>query len=82
VLGALATVGAVLIAAARVAAHVHHVQDVVAGLTIGAAAGVLAVWIVDRTLAVRARRQVSRPVPSGAEQRTGTPQFGAGGCPP
>jgi undecaprenyl-diphosphatase len=82
VLGALATVGAVLIAAARVAAHVHHVQDVVAGLTIGAAAGVLAVWIVDRTLAVRERRQVSRPVPSGAEQRTGTPRFGAGGCPP
>jgi undecaprenyl-diphosphatase len=34
------------IAAARVAAHVHHVQDVVAGLLIGAAAATIAVAVV------------------------------------
>jgi undecaprenyl-diphosphatase len=38
-LGVLVGIGAVLVAAARVAAHVHHVQDVVAGLLIGFAAG-------------------------------------------
>jgi membrane-associated phospholipid phosphatase len=54
--GAVVAVGAVLIAAARVAAHVHHVQDVVAGLAIGVAAGLVAVWAVDRVLALRARR--------------------------
>jgi membrane-associated phospholipid phosphatase len=58
--GAVVAVGAVLIAAARVAAHVHHVQDVVAGLAIGVAAGVLAVWTVNRIVAVRARRARSR----------------------
>lgn len=69
VLGALATVGTVLIAAARVAAHVHHVQDVVAGLTIGAATGVLAVWIVDRTLAVRNSAQELHSSEQGAVRR-------------
>jgi undecaprenyl-diphosphatase len=38
-LGVLVGVGAVLVAAARVAAHVHHVQDVVAGLALGLLAG-------------------------------------------
>lgn len=37
--GAALAVGALAVAWARVAAHVHHVQDVVAGLAIGAAAG-------------------------------------------
>src|SRR3954453_3789157 len=36
--GVLVGIGAVLVAAARVAAHVHHLQDVVAGLLIGLAA--------------------------------------------
>jgi membrane-associated phospholipid phosphatase len=58
-LGAVVAAGAALIAAARVAAHVHHVQDVVAGLAIGVAAGVLAVWAVDRARAVLARRALA-----------------------
>jgi membrane-associated phospholipid phosphatase len=59
-LGAVVAAGAVLIVAARVAAHVHHVQDVVAGLAIGAAAGVLAVFIINRLAVMRARRARSR----------------------
>jgi membrane-associated phospholipid phosphatase len=55
-LGLLVGVGAALIGVARVAAHVHHTQDVVAGLAIGLAAGALAVWGVDRVLAARERR--------------------------
>ena len=57
-LGVLVGVGAVLVAAARVAAHVHHVQDVVAGLALGLLAGTVgilltaavagAVWSVRR----------------------------------
>lgn len=39
--GAVLAVAAVLIAASRVAAHAHHVQDVVAGLAMGA----LAAWL-------------------------------------
>src|SRR3954453_20991005 len=43
--GVLIGVGAVLVAAARVAAHVHHVQDVLAGLLLGLAAGAAAVLV-------------------------------------
>jgi undecaprenyl-diphosphatase len=39
VVGALVAVGAVVVAWARVAAHVHHLQDVAAGLGIGVVAG-------------------------------------------
>ena len=52
--GVLVAAGAALIAWSRVAAHVHHLQDVVAGLLIGAAAGALAIWVV--TLLVGAAR--------------------------
>ncbi|MCU1669547.1 MAG: Undecaprenyl-diphosphatase [Blastococcus sp.] len=45
-LGAVVAAGAVAIAWARVAAHVHHAQDVVAGLGVGLAAGALAAWLV------------------------------------
>jgi undecaprenyl-diphosphatase len=45
--GALLGVIAVTLAAARVAAHVHHVQDVVAGLAMGAVAAALATLAVD-----------------------------------
>jgi membrane-associated phospholipid phosphatase len=45
ILGGLVAAAAVLIAWARVAAHVHHGQDVIAGLVIGVAAGVLAIWL-------------------------------------
>ncbi|MCW2636094.1 MAG: phosphatase family protein [Blastococcus sp.] len=47
--------GAVLIGVARVAAHVHHAQDVAAGLGIGLAAGALAWFVVERCLGVRIR---------------------------
>lgn len=49
-LGAAVGAGAVAIAWARVAAHVHHAQDVAAGLGIGLAAGVLAAWLVHRLI--------------------------------
>jgi undecaprenyl-diphosphatase len=56
VVGALVGVGAALVAWARVAAHVHHLQDVVAGLAIGAVAGLLAVVLVGRLLGWAQRR--------------------------
>ena len=63
-LGLVAAAGAVLIAWARVAAHVHHGQDVIAGLAIGAASGVLAIWLVS-LLAAALR---SRGLTVGASQ--------------
>lgn len=59
ILGAAVAVGAVLIAWARVAAHVHHGQDVVAGLAIGVAAGALAVWLVSLLADVLRRRGIT-----------------------
>lgn len=59
-LGVAVALGGVVVAWARVAAHVHHGQDVVAGLCIGAVAGVLAIWIVGR-LAAEARRRGLTP---------------------
>jgi membrane-associated phospholipid phosphatase len=56
VVGAMLAGAAVVLAAARVAAHVHHVQDVVAGLLLGALAGWLATVLVDRALGWRAAR--------------------------
>ena len=50
--GVLVGIGAVLVAAARVAAHVHHVQDIVAGLLLGLLAGVAGI-LVTRVAAVR-----------------------------
>jgi undecaprenyl-diphosphatase len=55
-IGALLGICAVLVAVARVAAHVHHAQDVVAGLGIGVVAGALAVVAVDRGVRVWQRR--------------------------
>jgi undecaprenyl-diphosphatase len=46
--GMVLAAGAVLVAVARVAAHVHHAQDVVAGLALGAVAAYAAVWLVQR----------------------------------
>jgi undecaprenyl-diphosphatase len=51
-LGAALGVCAIVVAAARVAAHIHHVQDVVAGLALG----VLAALIATALLKVIARR--------------------------
>jgi undecaprenyl-diphosphatase len=55
-LGVIVGAGAGLIAWARVAAHVHHGQDVIAGLAIGVGMGVLAIWLVS-LLAVALRRR-------------------------
>jgi membrane-associated phospholipid phosphatase len=60
-IGVLLAVGAVLIAVARVAAHVHHAQDVVAGLGIGAVAGAVAVLSVDAALSAWRRRHPRLP---------------------
>jgi len=57
-IGLLVAAGAVAIAWARVAAHVHHLQDVVAGLGIGVAAGVLGLLVVE--LAATRLRVLSR----------------------
>jgi undecaprenyl-diphosphatase len=56
VVGVLVGAGAALVAWARVAAHVHHAQDVVAGLGIGLAAGALGIALVHLLLAALARR--------------------------
>lgn len=45
--GGVVAVGAGLVAAARVVAHVHHVQDVIAGVLLGALAGLVAIAIVE-----------------------------------
>jgi membrane-associated phospholipid phosphatase len=67
VLGAVVAVGAVLIAWARVAAHVHHAQDVVAGLAIGVLAGALAIWLVSLLVDVLRRRGLTA---GGSQART------------
>ncbi len=54
--GAILVAAAVLVAASRVAAHVHHLQDVLAGLALGALAGWIAIVVVDRFLVWRAAR--------------------------
>ena len=67
VLGGAVAAGAVLIAWSRVAAHVHHGQDVIAGLVIGVAAGVLAIWLASLLADVLRRRGLTA---GAAEART------------
>lgn len=55
-LGLAFVAAAVVIAWARVAAHVHHLQDVAAGLLLGGLAAVLAYVIVTRLIALKRRR--------------------------
>lgn len=45
-IGVLFVIAAVIIAWARVAVHVHHVVDVVAGLVLGAVAAAIATYVV------------------------------------
>lgn len=62
IVGAGVAVGAAVIAWGRVAGHVHHAQDVIAGLAIGAAAAALGIWLVGRLLtAARRRGMVTGP---------------------
>jgi membrane-associated phospholipid phosphatase len=58
-LGLIVGAGALLIAWSRVAAHVHHAQDVVAGLVIGVGLGALAIWLVSLLVAALGRRGVT-----------------------
>jgi undecaprenyl-diphosphatase len=60
VLGALVGVGAAVVAWARVAAHVHHAQDVVAGLGIGVVGGLAGLWLAGLAWALLERRGVLR----------------------
>jgi undecaprenyl-diphosphatase len=72
-LGVLVGIGAVLVAAARVAAHVHHVQDVTAGLLLGlvaGAAGILVTRIAAARLPLTARSDSTSRSARGAGQRT------------
>ena len=61
--GALFGVAALLVAAARVLSHVHHVQDVVAGLAFGVIAFLTAWYVVRFALAGLARRQARIRLP-------------------
>ena len=63
---------AVGIAWARVAAHVHHLEDVVAGLLLGGLAAVLANGIVTAVLSRRRRRR--ERIDRGAKPRTTSPE--------
>ena len=54
--GALFWIGAAIVAASRVGAHVHHAQDVIAGLLLGAAAAWLGVLVVTACFSLAARR--------------------------
>lgn len=56
ILGLILAAAAVAIAWARVAAHVHHLQDVVAGLVLGSIAGVIAILVTAPLLARLAQR--------------------------
>jgi hypothetical protein len=51
------------VAAARVLSHVHHVQDVVAGLAFGAIAFLIAWYAVRFAMAALARRQARIRLP-------------------
>jgi undecaprenyl-diphosphatase len=50
--GAVFVLAAFCVAAARVAAHVHHVQDVVAGLMLGGIAAVVGYYAAGAVLAI------------------------------
>ncbi len=63
--GAVLLVVSVLIGAARVAAHVHHVPDILAGLALGVVAAALGA-LVARLVAARLSAR-GRPSPAGAE---------------
>jgi membrane-associated phospholipid phosphatase len=71
-LGAVVAIGAVLVAGARVAAHVHHVQDVAAGLLLGLAAGVVGI-LVTRAAALRMVRSGCVPGTTSTAEVTRPP---------
>jgi membrane-associated phospholipid phosphatase len=56
VAGAVLAGATVVLGAARVAAHVHHVQDVVAGVVIGTLAAGLASYVVRRAISAHSVR--------------------------
>ena len=69
--GTVFAAAAVCVAAARVAAHVHHVQDVVAGLILGGIAAVVGYYAAGAVLAMlqsRTALPLSRPQSRGPAQ--------------
>jgi undecaprenyl-diphosphatase len=75
--GALFGVAALLVAAARVLSHVHHVQDVVAGLAFGVIAFMIAWYVVRFALAGLARRRARIRLPLIGDLNLA--EFGRGG---
>lgn len=67
-IGTLLALAAIGIAWARVAAHVHHLEDVLAGLGLGVLAGLLAILVVPRLVEPLTRRTARPP----AERRMNT----------
>jgi undecaprenyl-diphosphatase len=69
-IGVLVGIGMALVAAARVAAHVHHVQDVVAGALIGLAAGAIGLLLAGLLVgAWQERAGVRRAARRGPAER-------------
>lgn len=69
VYGAIFALAALLVAASRVAAHVHHVQDVAAGLILGGIAAVIGYYVAGLLLALlesRTNLSVTRSRPGGS----------------
>jgi membrane-associated phospholipid phosphatase len=60
IVGAVLALAATAIAWARVAAHVHHLQDVLAGLALGALAAAIAVAVAAPLIALATRRLGAR----------------------
>ena len=69
--GAVFALAAFCVAAARVAAHVHHVQDVVAGLALGAIAAVIGYYVTAAVLG-KLRGRVRLPL-AGDQSETERP---------
>ncbi len=68
--GAVFALAAFCVAAARVAAHVHHLQDVVAGLILGGIAAVIGYYAAGAVLTILQSRTT---LPLLAEARTREP---------
>lgn len=71
-IGALLLLLAALVGASRVAAHVHHVPDVIGGLLIGVLSAVIAVLVVRAVRTLLAGRATRAPGVDSREASAGT----------
>jgi membrane-associated phospholipid phosphatase len=80
--GAIFALAAFLVAASRVAAHIHHVQDVVAGLILGGIAAAIGYYAAGRLVALlesRTNLPLTRSRSAGAGRHAaGTPRTRTG----